>query len=335
MALKLEDVARSAGVSRSTVSRVINDAEGVKEETRQRILEVIQKLNFQPNLAARGLASGRANVIGLVIPSFSTKIFTEPYFLLLLQGVSKACNERGYSVMFWLAEAEYEQRMIRQILHNGLVDGVIISSTRLGDPVVSSLHASRIPMILIGRHPTLEVNFVDVDNVQAGAQATRHLLSCGHTRVAAITGPQDTVVGADRFKGYQAALAEAGIPFQADLVVEGDFSEAGGYAAMQKLLPARPQAVFSASDMTAVGAMRALREAGLQVPGDVALVGCDDIPDAARLTPALSTIRQPIEQMGALAVSTLVENLQNGSAPVRRQILPTELVVRASTGAAA
>jgi LacI family transcriptional regulator len=153
--------------------------------------------------------------------------------------------------------------------------------------------------------------------------------------VAAITGPQDTVVGADRFKGYQAALAEAGIPFQADLVVEGDFSEAGGYAAMQKLLPARPQAVFSASDMTAVGAMRALREAGLQVPGDVALVGCDDIPDAARLTPALSTIRQPIEQMGALAVSTLVENLQNGSAPVRRQILPTELVVRASTGAAA
>src|SRR5450759_4402560 len=163
MPLTLDDIARLSGVSRSTVSRVINADTNVKVETRKKVWQVIQKINFQPNLAARGLAAGRTNIIGLVIPASVAFIFMDPYFPLLIQGISGACNAHNHSVMLWLAEPEYESRTIRQILHNGLADGVIVSSTLMDDPIIKSLHESNMPFILMGRHPTLDVNYIDVD----------------------------------------------------------------------------------------------------------------------------------------------------------------------------
>jgi LacI family transcriptional regulator len=330
MALTLEDIARISNVSRSTVSRVINGDEKVREETRRRVLDVIQENNFHPNMAARHLAAGRTNVIGLVIPAGVGAIFNDPYFSQLIQGVSGACNAKEYSVMLWLAEPEYERRMIRQIVSNGTVDGVVVSSTLMDDPIVISLHNSNIPFILIGHHPSIEVNSVDIDNVQAAKQATLYLIDCGRSRLGTINGPQNQMAGHDRSNGFRLALQEKGLAFNAALSADGDFTEAGGYAAMKKLLPAGPDAVFAANDMMAAGALRAIREAGLSVPKDIALAGFDDIPMAAQLDPPLTTIRQPIKRMGSLAVETLIEAIHQPEIQPRRIVLQPELIVRAS-----
>ena len=333
MALTLEDIARLSEVSRSTVSRVINSDVKVKEETRQKVLKVIQSVNFQPNLVARGLATGRTNVIGVVIPARVSVIFTDPYFPVLLQGISSACNNRSYSVMLWLAEPEYERRMISRILHSGLVDGAVVASALIDDPLVKSLSESKMPFILVGRNPNVDVNYLDVDNLQAGRKATLHLLRLGYRRVATITGSLDQVSGYDRHQGYLQALHDYERTIRSELVVEGDFTEEGGYHAMARLIPQRPDAVFVASDMMAYGAMRAIHEANLRIPEDVALVGFDDNPESARTTPTLTTVRQPIQNMGSKAAEILINMIENDIVSTQKVILDTELVVRESCGA--
>lgn len=335
MPLTLEDIARMSGVSRSTVSRVINDDPNVKEATRQKVWELIHNINFQPNLAARGLAAGRIQVLGLVIPMAVTSVFADPYFPLLIQGISSACNARGYSMMLWLAEPEYERRLARQILYSALIDGVIIASAVMGDPIVMALTESKkVPFIMVGRHPTdPAVSYVDVDNRVGARQAVEHLLNLGHRRVAAITGPQTMVAGIDRFQGYLDALNHFKIEVEPNLITSGEFSEKAGYQAMQKLLSAQPQAVFAASDMMAIGAIRAIQDAGLNVPADIAVVGFDDIPDATRIHPPLTTIRQPTSRSGSWAAELLIDMIENPNPASRHMILTTELVIRASCGA--
>lgn len=335
MSLTLEDIARKAGVSRATVSRVLNGDKHVRETTRVRVLEVLRAYNFQPNLAARGLAAGRTNVIGLVIPAGVTALFADPYFPLLIQGAMNVCNLRDYSLMLWLAEPEYERRTIRKILHGGLLDGVIVSSALIDDPILHALYESKMPFVLVGRHPVLDVNYVDVDNIGGAREATLHLIRLGHKRIATITGPLNMIAGSDRLQGYRHALEMRNLPYDEALVAEGDFTEEGGYAAMLQLLPKRPTAVFVASDMMAVGALRAISQAGLRVPEDIALVGYDDIPVAVRITPPLTTVRQPINRLGEEAVRILLDVLNsNGqvSAHRHRVLLPVELVIRASCG---
>lgn len=332
MPLTLEDIAKASGVSRSTVSRVINGDENVKSETREKVIEVLRKTNFQPNLAARGLAAGRTNVLGLVIPASVAKIFSDPYFPILIQGVSSACNALQYTVMLWLAEPEYERRMISQILHNGLVDGVIVTSMLMNDPIVKSLYESKMPFILVGRHPTLDVNYIDVDNVQGAVEATSHLIRTGRKTIATITGPQNMVSGYDRYQGYLNALRSRNIAFRPELVYEGDFTEQSGYFGMQKLLAAKPDGVFCASDMMAIGAMRAIREANLKIPEDVAVIGYDDLSISARENPPLTSLRQPVHRMGSIAAETLVDIIRHPSSQTRHILLPTELVIRASCG---
>jgi LacI family transcriptional regulator len=333
MPLTLEDIARLSGVSRSTVSRVINADVNVKNETRNKVQQVLNNYSFQPNLAARGLATGRTNVIGVVIPASVGVIFTDPYFPQLLQGVSVVCNTRDYSVMLWLAEPDYEQRMITRILHNGLVDGVIVVSIPMNDSIIQSLIESKMPFILIGRHPTEKVNFLDVDNMQAGRKATMHLVRLGYKRIATITGLQNQVAGYDRYQGYLKALQDSYHQVRPELVAEGDFTEEGGYNAMNRLLKYKPDAVFVASDMMAYGAMRALREANLRIPEDVAVVGFDDNPASSKTIPPLTTVRQPISQMGSKAADFLINIIETGAQSTQKVILDTELVVRESCGA--
>jgi LacI family transcriptional regulator, galactose operon repressor len=332
MPLTLEDIARLSGVSRSTVSRVINSDLNVKEETRQKVLKVIQSINFQPNLAARSLAAGRTSVIGLVIPAGVSVLFVDPYFPQFIQGVATACNAHAYSVMLWLAEPEYERRTISQILHNGLVDGVVVSSALIDDPITNSLHNSKMPFIQVGRHPTLDINFIDVDNIRASREAILHLSHLGRKAVATITGPLNQVAGFDRLQGYRLALQDLQQAYRPELVVEGDFTELGGYTAMLRLLPVRPDAVFVASDMMAVGAIRAIQEANLRIPDDVAIIGFDDIPTASKMNPPLTTVRQPIRSLGSLAVETLIDIIAHPGAKTRHILIDTELVIRSSCG---
>ncbi len=331
MPLTLEDIARMSGVSRSTVSRVINGDPNVKGQTREKVQTIIQSINFQPNLAARGLAVGRTGVIGLVIPTGISSIFSDPYFPLVIQGVATACNALGYSVMLWLAEPEYERRTINQILYNGIVDGIIVSSMSMEEPLIEKLIESGRSFLLIGRSPTIDhINYVDVDNRAGAYQGVSYILRSGRRRVAIINGPLNTVVGADRYQGYLDALHERAVPHLADLVTEGDFTDTSGYLAMQHLLHHHPDSVFAASDAMAFGAMRAIQETGLRIPEDIAVVGFDDIPAAATSKPPLTTVRQPIQRTGSVAAETLIDLIEHPDPQPRRIVLPIELVIRNS-----
>ncbi len=331
MPLTLEDIARISGVSRSTVSRVINGDPNVNDRTRKKVQDIIQNLNFQPNLAARGLAAGSTRVIGLVIPVGISSIFTDPYFPILIQGVSSACNQLGYSIMLWLAEPQYERKTISQILYNGLIDGVIVSSMVMDDPLIDRLYESNRPFITIGRHPTNEkVNYVDVDNRVGAYQGVSYAFRTGHHRVALLGGPNKTIGAQDRYQGYMDALYERGLSFIPELVAEGEFSDVSGYQAMLRLIPQRPDAVFVASDAMAFAAMRAIQEAGLRIPEDIAVVGFDDIPPAATSKPPLTTVRQPIMRTGRTAAEMLIDMIEHPSPQVHRVVLPTELVIRSS-----
>lgn len=332
--LTIIEIAKQAGVSRSTVSRVINDDPNVNAATRQRVRSVMQKFNFQPNAAARGLAAGKTRILGLVIPRGVAALFSDPYFPQVIQGISAACNLHDYSTMLWLAEPEYERRTIQQIVTAGMIDGVIVASALTDDAVVEAVRVRKIPFVLIGRHPIHpDLTYIDVDNRMSSRDAVMHLLRLGHKRVATISGPLSMIGGMDRLEGYKDALRARGFIPDDSLIAEGDFSEDSGYSAMRELLPRNPDAIFVASDMMALGAMRALREAGKKIPDDIALVGYDDMPFAARTDPPLTTVRQPIHRAGFVAAETLMELIQEQDAAPRRVILPTELVIRESCGA--
>jgi LacI family transcriptional regulator len=212
-----------------------------------------------------------------------------------------------------------------------------VASATLDDPLVPNLLRDRISFVSVGRYPNGRVHYVDADNVNGARMAVEHLIRLGHRRIATITGPLDMIHGQDRLSGYRQALEARGIPVVEELIVEGDYTEASGTMAMQRLLPFSPSAVFVASDMMAVGGLKALRQAGRRVPQDIALVSFDDIPIASAIEPALTTVRQPIEHMGSMAVEVLLSVLEASSeeeAPAQRIVLPTELVIRASCGSA-
>jgi len=333
--VKIEQIAELSGVSRSTVSRVLNADPNVKESTRARVADVIERMNYHPNMVARRLASGRTHIIGLVIPTGVAALFTDPFFPNLIQGAASVCSARDYSVMLWLAEPEQERRTIGQVAHNGLLDGVIVANTLLEDPLLEKLLEVGLPFILVGRHPTNpNVSYVDVDNMNSAREAVKYLLRLGRRRVGTVTGPQRLISGADRRAGYEAALRERGLPCDPALMAEGDYTEMGGYMATQRLLAQQPDAIFVASDTMALGVLRALREAGYAVPADVAVVSFDDLPFAARTEPPLTTIRQPIQRTGQIAAETLIEMIEERAFEPRRIILPTELVIRATCGTA-
>jgi LacI family transcriptional regulator len=336
MSPTLEEVARLVGVSRSTVSRVINDQPNVRPEVRERVWQVIHEVGYQPHAAARSLVTSRTQIIGMVIPEVVTTLFTDPFFSLLLRGATESCNSHQYQLMLSLFTVKADQRETYQrILCNGYLDGAIVASASLDDPLISHLLRDRIPFVSVGRHPDERVYYVDVDNIGGARMAVEHLIRLGHRRIATITGPLTMIAGQDRLTGYRQALQARGIPVEEELIMEEDFTEASGTAGMQRLLSVSPSAVFVASDMMAIGALKALRQADRQVPQDIALVGFDDIPVASAMEPALTTVRQPIERMGSMAVEVLLsvlETLPKGEDSVHRIILPTELVVRASCG---
>lgn len=338
MSPTLEDVARLAGVSRSTVSRVINDHPNVRSEVRERVWQVIREIGYQPHAAARSLVTNRTQIIGVIIPEAVTTVFTDPYFPLLLRGATEACNAHQYQLMLSLFTAHADQQeMYQRILRSGYLDGVIVASTSLNDPLIPNLLHDGIPFVSVGRYPDERVHYVDVDNIGGARMAVEHLIRLGHRRIATITGPLDMIAGQDRLTGYRQALEARGIPLEEELIVEGEFTESSGMAGMQRLLPASPSAVFVASDMMAIGALKALRQADRQIPQDIALVSFDDIPIASAIEPALTTVRQPIERLGSMAVEVLLSVLEASSeeeAPAHRIVLPTELVIRDSCGSA-
>jgi LacI family transcriptional regulator len=333
--LTLEEIAKRAGVSRSTVSRVINEHPNVRDEVRSRILEIIEKTGYQPNLAARSLASRRSKIIGLVIPRQIQTIFTDPYFPRLTLGITQACNHFDYTISLFLLETiDDERKLFPRISRSGLLDGVIVQSTREGDIAIPLLVENRVPFVVVGRpFDTPEASYVDVNNPKAASSAVEHLIKLGRRRIATITGPLSHNVGRDREAGYRQALRKNNLPVDGNLIIEGDFTEESGYRAANTLLTQQPDAVFAASDSMALGALRAFHEAGKRVPEEIAIVGFDDLPLAISADPHLTTVRQPIRRFGFKAVELLIDIIQQGNIPPRRFVFDTELVIRDSCGA--
>ena len=333
--LTLEKIGEMAGVSRATVSRVVNEHPGVRPHVRERVLEVIRETGYQPNLAARSLASSRMGLIGLVIPTAIQSLFTDPYYPRLMQGMTQVCNLNDYTMSLFLLHSENEEeKLYPRVVNRGYLDGVILASFDKSDPLIARLENSQMPFVMIGRpDDASKASYVDTNNETGAYTAVAHLIRRGRKRIATITGRLDMSSGQDRLTGYKNALTERGFPIDKNLIVNGDFSEIEAYNAMLQLLPHKPDAVFVASDGMAIGALRALRTANIAIPDEIAIVGFDDLPPAATSVPPLTTVRQPVRRMGALAAETLLDIIEDGPEPPRRIILPTELVIRQTCGA--
>ena len=334
--LTLEDIAKQARVSRSTVSRVLNNQPNVRKDVRERVQNVIERTGFRPHAAARTLASQRSWIIGLVIPHSVSLFFTDPYYSHLTKGIAQASNQHNYTLALFLVDTkEDEKKIFTSITRKGLLDGVLVQSGHHGDQqIIGHLVDANIPQVVIGRpFRSDNVSYVDIDNINAAFNAVTHLIRRGYKRIGTITGLQLSTVGLDRKAGYIKALNERGFGVDESLIVEGDFTESGGYYAMKKLLSEKPEAIFAASDVMAMGAMRAVRESGLSIPDDIALVGFDDLPMVSLSDVPLTTIRQPVAQIGTKAVEILIDLVENGIDPPRHIIMETELVIRKSCGA--
>ncbi len=329
------DVAARAGVSRTTVSFVLNARtdSGIPPETWRRIEEAARELGYHPHGAARALAGGASSTIGFVLRQSSEQVAADALLAETLWGIASEARMGGYRVL--VEPLAPNEGRYSELLLSKRVDGLIVSGPRTDDDELAALVAEGFPIILQGSLPDIPAPSVDIDNRAGARAAVGHLIELGHRRIACITNaPLAYTAAADRLAGYRDALEAAEVPFDAALVAEGAFDAASGRAAMTRLLALAEQvtAVFVASDVVAFGALRALREAGRRVPGDVSVVGFDDIPLARHFDPPLTTIRLPANALGAAAGRALVDRLA-GRPSSERTLLPTELIVRESTAA--
>lgn len=332
----IRDVAQRAAVSPSTVSRVLAGSTRISPDTHARVQKAMDELNYHPHAIAASLARRSTQSIGMVISRPPEQAFANPFFAEVIRGIGSVLHEAGLHLLLSFTPTPAEaHRVCLGLLRQRRVDGVILTSARQQDPLIAELHRECFPFVLIGRtQDGPPVSWVNNDNVLVGALATDHLLSRGHRRIALIIGPRDEVVSADRRQGWAQALARAGVPAPTEYVVDGGFTQEGAYRAMERLLalPERPTAVVAADDVMALGALRAAKEHGLSVPGDLALVGVNDDPISAYLQPPLTTVRIPVFELGATAARSLIELLSPGSLGPRQVILPSQLVVRESSG---
>ncbi|MEV0092778.1 LacI family DNA-binding transcriptional regulator [Streptomyces sp. NPDC050738] len=325
----LDEVALRAGVSRGTVSRVINDREHVSKKARQAVKSAIEELGYVPSMAARSLASQRRGAVVLAISSDDPALFANLFFAEVISGVNAVIEETDLELLLVLAASERGRARLTRILQSRGADGVMLLALRENDPLSKVAENGGVPVVHGGR-PLNRVPqwYVDADNRGGARQAVEHLLATGRRSIATVTGSLDMHVGVSRYLGFREAVALAGLSDRR--VAHGDFTEAGGAAAMTQLLDEHPDldAVFVASDAMAAGALRVLRDRGRTVPGDIAVVGFNDIVTAQHTQPALTTVRQPIEALGREMTRMLVR-LINGEQPTPL-ILPTELVIRES-----
>ncbi|WP_221584982.1 LacI family DNA-binding transcriptional regulator [Microbacterium sp. G2-8] len=328
-AATLEQVAERAGVSRSTVSRVVNGGSRVSADALTAVERAIAELRYVPNRAARSLASRQTHAIALVVPEDATRFFGDPYFAAVVSGINERIADSPYMLGLFIASDDPDDKAT-SFVSSGNVDGALIVSHHTSDTYVERIAAST-PVVYGGRPMRVRDGefWVDVDNVEGARIATRRLVECGHRRIATVAGPVDMPPGIDRLAGFREVLAEAGLePVGSE---DGEFTAEGGARAVERILDsgAAPDALFVASDLMARGVLSALARRGIRTPDDVAVVGFDDSPVATAVTPQLTTVRQPSHAQGAAMADTLLRRLA-GEDPPHETLLPLELVVRAS-----
>ena len=330
----LEQVASIAGVSRATVSRVINDSPRVSETALARVQKAIAELGYVPNRAARSLVTRRTDSIALIVSEQETRVFADPFFGAIIRALSVGLADTHLQLVLLMTNTDQDYLRLGRYA-KAHVDGALVVSAHDSDPVPAILAEARLPTVLMGRSFEQRVPglpWVDADNHGGGRMAVDHLYSRGRRKIAHISGPDDIGAGCDRRFGYREGLEAHGLAYDESLVVGGQFFEHGGYEAMRELLARHPDidGVFSASDLMAAGALAALNEAGRRVPEDVSVIGFDDTITASHTRPRLTTIRQPLDAMGKMMVELLMQSMA-GAADIKNVVLDTELVLRAST----
>ncbi|GAD14375.1 transcriptional regulator [Geobacillus kaustophilus GBlys] len=323
-------MAKRANVSTATVSRVLRNAGNVTEETRQRVLEAIEALNYQPNVLGRYLRRMETETVLVVVPDI-----TNPFFSKVLRGIEAVALKHGYQVL--LGDTQNDVRLEEQYLNllpQRQVDGMIFLTARIRKELVEEM-ARQFPIVLACEYlEGADIPTVSIDNISSARKATEHLIRLGHCRIAHLSGPMNIILSRDRLRGYQQALAQHELEADAALVQEGDFTYESGYNLTLKLLALEkpPTAIFAANDEMAIGAIKAVRHRGGRVPDDVAVVGFDDIQMASIFEPSLTTIAQPMFEIGQKAMELLLALIEGTSARRRQLVLPDRLVIRDSCG---
>jgi LacI family transcriptional regulator, repressor for deo operon, udp, cdd, tsx, nupC, and nupG len=326
----IKDVAKRANVSTATVSRVLRNAGNVTEETKRRVLEAIEALNYQPNVLGRYLRRMETETVLVIVPDI-----TNPFFSKVLRGIEAVALERGYQVL--LGDTQNDVRLEEQYLNmlpQKQVDGMIFLTARTRKELMEEM-SRQFPIVLACEYlEGTDIPTVSIDNISSARKATEHLIGLGHRRIAHLTGPMDVILSRDRLRGYYQALAQHDIDVDAALVQEGDFSYESGYNVTLKLLALEkpPTAIFAANDAMAVGAIKAVRHRGGRVPDDVAVVGFDDIQMASIFEPGVTTIAQPMFDIGKQAMKLLLQLIDGEEVERRQFVLPDRLVIRESCG---
>lgn len=331
------EVAKHCGVSRTTVSFVLNNTPGkvIPEETRARVLKAAEELNYVPNISASRMAKTTHRTIGLII-SHSGSAYSDAYILRLLEGMGAVFNKKRIRLILLTVHNE-SSRYLDMVRANEL-DGVLITNIlqhKIDMPQIRELHDSKIPLVVIGDVPDPDIYQIDIDNVEAAAVATRHLISLGHTKIAMLVHLPLKYLGAtSRMQGYRQALDEAGIPFDERLVSVANFTEESGYAAMKDLLARepRPTAVFAGNDVVAWGAIQAINEANLRIPDDISIVGFDDDYPSRFMNPPLSSVNVPAASLGERAAHMVLQMQDDVFPETRKNLVPVFLSLRESTG---
>ncbi len=329
------DVARRAGFSRSTVSRVLNAKGEVDPNTAELIWAAVRELNYHPNASARALVRQRTDMIGVMLANVS-----DPFYEKIIKGIEAATLVHNLEVVFYNSDDNLQnhQLLISNVLETNKVDGLIVVGSHLGDhKALLEIIGRGFPIAMIERYFTdIKVPCAVADNRQGAGVAVEHLIRLGHRRIGCITGNLHYQTAIERLEGYKTSLVNHQLVVAEELIALGDFHYETGYDAMKQLLalPERPTAVFACNDMMAFGAIAAIREAGMAVPGDLAIVGYDDIAFTTVFNPQLTTVRQPLFEMGSLVTKSLIDRIRFGeAAPVVKEVFPVDLVIRKSCGA--
>ena len=322
----IKDVAELVGVHPSTVSRVINDDSRISEKTREKVFLIIKKLGYTPNAIARGLKTKRTYTLGMIIPDI-----TNPFFAEIARGVEDAANKNDFNIILCNTDDRLKkERTYLEILRGKRVDGLILGTAHIKDKSILELEKNNFPYILVSRNiEGLDKNCVIVDDEAGGIMAAEYLIKLGHRRIAHITGPLKTRSALNRLKGYKLTLKKHEIEYEDELVGEGDFRIKGGYQVMKRFLKLNepPTAIFAANDLLALGAMQAIQKKNFHIPEDFSVIGFNDIELASFVYPALTTIRQPMLEMGALAVKMLLRIIEEGEFNQRKIVLKPKLIL--------
>ena len=326
------DVARASKLSAATVSRVLSGYEFVRESTRKRVMEAVEELGYVANLPARSLAGGHSQVIGLLVPNMDNS-----YVGTITQGIDHELARANYDLMLYTSHRHPDKESFYvNAIANGLTEGLLLVAPQVPTTYLDTLREQNFPYVLIDQaDPTENSNIVDSTNRQGAYEATSYLSQLGHTRIAFIRGALTVQSAVDRLTGYKEALYDCNIPIREDLIIEGNYQQQTSYENTKSLLQSAnplPTAIFASNDLSAFGAMDAIREFGLRIPDDISIIGFDDVPQASLVYPKLTTVRQPLEEMGHVAVKLLLTQIEDLSQPPQRVTLATQLIIRDSCG---